>query len=263
MLYNLLAKYDKENKPEDIFTGSPALETKREHVEHVEQFGNLMFHGTTKNKMDYDLFIFCLRHHDDGRVDQFKLLGKFWDTEAAHTELGVKRFNLWLSKQNCKPKSPQIQIFRDVLLYHGRPNECPNMDSKPYVELVTAADDLENASACVGYLLREVKEDAKGYRHDNPNADQRTVSDFVLNHFASGEKFDKLKYCHTYGEYILFAATLMTSCIKKYPFAKDLLLQPGYGYSSIWDGYRDVFEQTLDPQTSAHALQVMCRFAGC
>ena len=64
-----------------------------------------------------------------------------------------------------------------------------------------------------------------------------------------------------YAEYVLFAATLMTSCIKKYDFAKSLLLQPGYGYSSILEGYKDVFYKTLNPELANRAYKVLCGYA--
>lgn len=261
MLCKILKQYEIENKPENIFTGSPALETKLEHVEHVEKFGKDLL-GTTKHKMDHELFIFCLRHHDDGRVDQFRILGKFWDTEISHNSLGVERFDRWLTKKGYTSIGLHEQIFRDVLLYHGRPHLCFTKASKPYVELVTAADDLENASACISYLLREVAEDAKGYIYDNPEADQKYVSDFVFDHFSSGIKFDKMEHCHTYGEYVLFAATLMTSCIKMHNFARELLHQPGYGYPSILSGYKHIFEETLHPETAGNAFAVLKSYAG-
>lgn len=257
MLSTILTNYDKDNRPEDIFVGSPALDTKREHVENVTRFTMKLFDTMVPNGISKELLLFCATHHDDGRVDQYQLLGKFWDTEVSHNSLGVDRFDRWLTQNGYHSISIQEQIFRDVLLYHGRPSLCYTDVSKQYVQLITAADDLENASACISYLIREVETDAKGYVHDNPEADQKSVSDFVFEHFTLGEKFDKLRYCKTYAEYVLFAATLMTSCIKKYNFAKELLLQPGYGYSSILSGYKDVFEKTLYPETAQKAYEIL------
>lgn len=204
----ILTDYHLENLPKNIFVGSEALDTKREHVENVRAFVNKLYDVTEPNNIDKGLLLICTDHHDDGRVDQYRLLGKFWDTEISHNSLGVERFDRWLTKKGYTSIGLHEQIFRDVLLYHGRPHLCFTEASKPYVELVTAADDLENASACISYLLREVAEDAKGYRHDNPEANQKDVSYFVFENFASGIKFDKMMYCHTYGEYVLFQKLL-------------------------------------------------------
>lgn len=262
MLNPILMQYHRENMPADIFNGCVELDTKRLHVKNVLRFAEKLFDTLSPScGIDKDLLLFCAEHHDDGRVDQYRLLGKFWDTEVSHSSLGVDRFDKWLYNSSfVAPLDQTIQIFRDVLLYHGRPQFCITEASKPYVNLITGADDLENAAACVSYLIREVESDAKGYRHDYPDADQHYVSDFVFEHFASGEKFDKNKYCKTYAEYVLFAATLMTSCIKKYNFAKELLLQPGYGYSSILDGYKDVFNKTLSPQMAEKAYKILCNY---
>lgn len=261
MLSTILTNYDKDNRPEDIFAGNQALETKREHVLKVRDFTKKLYDTMQPSGTDLELLLFCATHHDDGRVDQYRLLGKFWDTEVSHNALGVDRFNRWLTQNGYHSISIQEQIFRDVLLYHGKPEQCFTEASKPYLLIITAADDLENASACVSYLLREVETDAKGYVHDNPEADQKQVSDFAFEHYVLGEKFDKCKYCTTYGEYIIFAATLMTSCIKKYNFAKELLMQPGYGYASILEGYRDVFEKTLYPEMAKKAYDVLVRYS--
>ena len=259
----VLLMYHEANRYSAIFNGCPELDTKRLHVENVIKNISTLIEALNPQDINKDLLVLCAEHHDDGRVDQLRLLGKFWDTEVTHQSLGVDRFYRWLHKSSyvAPVTAEQIQIFLDVMQYHGRPELCINKASKPYVELVTAADDLENAAACVSYLLREVRDDAKGYRHDYPEADQTFASDFVFTHFKNGEKFDKLKYCHTYAEYVLFAATLMTSCIKKYDFAKSLLLQPGYGYSSILEGYKDVFYKTLNPELANRAYKVLCSYA--
>lgn len=263
MINPIITQYHLDNRYFDIFTGCAALETKRSHVENVRHFTEKLFDTMSPTcGIDRELLLFCAEHHDDGRVNQYRLLGKFWDTEVSHSSLGVDRFDRWLQNHTfVTPLDQSIQIFRDVMLYHGRPNLCFTAASQPYVNLITGADDLENAAACVSYLIREIETDAKGYRHDYPEADQHSASDFVFEHFAAGEKFDKIKYCKTYAEYVLFAATLMTSCIKKYNFAKELLLQPGYGYNSILEGYKCVFEYALSPEMAVKAYEVLKHYS--
>lgn len=258
---SFINQYHLDNRYFDIFKGSDALDAKRLHVENVIRFAEKLYDksGVAISK---ELLLLCAEHHDDGRVDQYRLLGKFWDSEISHNVLGLERFDKYLLHEDFEnPTDASIQIFRDVMLYHGRLQLCVSSISYLYIAIITAADDLENAAACVSYLIREVETDAKGYRHDNPDADQTYVSKFVFDHFVSGEKFDKMKYCHTYGEYVLFAATLMTSCIKKYNFAREILLQPGYGYPSILAGYKKVFEATLPSEMAEKAYKVLCEYA--
>lgn len=269
---DLLLAYANQHKASDIFVGSPALETKRQHIENVVSLVSRLYETSPmKSLYCYDLLVICAAMHDIGRKKQFELLGKFWDTEVSHNVLGVDHLDSWLAKQMANYKfamqirtaevQAQINILRDVILYHGRQDLCFNVGSKPYVDMVTAADDLENAAACISYLIREVEEDAKGYRKANPDADQKQVSDYVFDHFKKGEKFDKSVYCHTYAEYVLFAATLMTSSCKKHMFASSLLKEPGYGYASILEGYKDVFFKTLTPEMAEKAYDVLREYA--
>lgn len=263
MLNPILQQYHFKNRYFDIFSGSTELETKKLHIQNVLSYTEKLF-DTLKFQSDIDreLLLFCAEHHDDGRVKQYSLLGKFMDTEVSHTVLGVYCFDSWLYNSSfVSPLDQSIQIFRDVLMYHGKTEFCINEFSKPYVDFITCVDELENSSSCVSYLIREIETDAKGYKHKYPEIDQHSVSSFVWKHFTSGEKFDKIKYCKTYAEYVLFAATLMISCIKKYSFAKNLLLQPGYGYNSILDGYKDVFDHALSSKMSKQAYMVLRHYS--
>ncbi len=256
-IYPALSYYHEANRYDVVFAEEPLLGKKR-HIENVMRLG-VSIANAQNLSLDNFLLLACLEHHDDGRADQYRLLGKFWDTEVSHNVLGIDRLDKFLQHNNLKVDKG-IEILRQVMLYHGRVHLLANVsgETKAYVELVTAADDFENACSCVSYLVKEVENDEKGYLKNNPNADQLTVSDYVFFHFKSGEKFDKMVWCHTYAEYVLFAATLATNCIKKYGnIAKVALSQPGYGYSSILDGYHDVFEKTLSPKMVEDAYNII------
>ena len=252
-----ILSYHEANRYKNIFQGEGLL-GKKEHIKNVIRTSQAIADFRHSN-VDREFLEICAEHHDDGRVDQYRLLGKFWDTEVTHNALGLDRFNQFLLGLGEFTIDQTIDIFRDVILYHGRmklTNLSP--ESKEYVEIVTAADDFENACSCVSYLVHEVETDAKGYISKNPKADQTAVSNFVFDHFKDGVKFDKMKYCETYAEYVLFAATLATSCIKKYgEIAKVALQQPGYGYDTILAGYKDVFNKTLTPEMADKVYKVL------
>lgn len=257
-----IIQYHIENRYDKIFN-TEALRGKLKHVGNVIKLG-MAIAKAQKAPVDNELLEICLEHHDDGRVDQMRLLGKFCDTEVSHNVLGLDRLDKFLLKQSCEPDY-SVEILRNVMLYHGRQALMPDvlMEEALYVELVTAADDFENACSCVSYLAKEVENDEKDYVKSNPGADQKVVSDFVFKNFEEGMKFDKMKYCHTYSEYVLFAATLATNCIKKYEnFARVALKQPGYGYSSILEGFKDVFEKTLTPEMAKEAYEILAKMVG-
>lgn len=250
--------YHNDNRYFDIFAEDGLL-GKKAHIEGVISFSNVLTNFMLRTTdIDKELLMLCAEHHDDGRVNQFKLLGKFWDSEVSHNVLGLDRFDSYLQQMVGVDIDTSISIFRDCILYHGRPTLLASEESRPYVDIITTADDFENATSAVSYLLKEVETDAKGYKHNNPSADQTVASDFVFEHFAKGEKFDKSVYCKTYADYILFAATLATNCIKRFDkFAKAIMLQPGHGYPSILEGYRNIFNQTLKADTAERAYKVL------
>jgi len=252
-----ILQYHSDNRYYDIFVGR-ALEGKRKHIENVIEFTKKMLKFFPSN-VNEELLMLCVEHHDDGRVNQMELIGKYWDSKVSHNVLGLERFDTTISGYDSVIIDDSIYIFRNVLLYHERMSLLANDISRPYVEIVSAVDNFENACSAVSYLLNEVENDVKGYKHDNPEMDQSTVSDFVFEHFSNGEVFDKIKYCNTYAEYVLYAATLVTSCIKRFgTMAIDILKQPAYGYSSILEGYKVIFEAVLTKADATRAYNILC-----
>lgn len=259
-----ILKYHAENQPDKIFD-TEALAGKLRHVKAVEKLG-MAIAKAENAPVNEELLSICLTHHDDGRVNQMYWLGKFADNEISHNVLGVDRFDRFLQvEKGCTTDGYGIDILRNVMLYHGRMELLTEISPEIalYVRLVTAADDFENACSCVSYLVKEVENDEKSYIKENPEVDQKVVSNYVFEHFRLGKKFDKMKYCHTYAEYVIFAATLATNCIKNYgDIAKTALRQPGYGYSTILEGFKDVFNKTLTPTMAKEVYRILSEMVG-
>lgn len=252
-----IIKYHEQNRYTKIFDEEGLL-GKREHIKNIIEIAEKIA-DIWKSDVDRKFLAICAEHHDDGRVDQYHILGKFWDSKISHNELGIERFNKFLKTQKDFKEDTSVKIFKDVILYHGITDlDKISPESRKYVEIVGAADHFENACSCVSYLVKEVETDAKGYIYEHPDADQTFVSDFVFQHFKDGEIFDKRTYCTTYAEYVLYAATLATSSIKKYgDIAKKALLQPGYGYETILLGFKDVFGKTLSEKKARTAFEIL------
>lgn len=254
---NSLMAYHRQNRFFDIFN-TEGLLGKKNHIEKVITLSCSIAQFQHSN-VDMEFLRLCAEHHDDGRVNQYELLGKFYDGKVSHNTLSIERLNAFLLKCENFVVDESIEIMRDVMLYHGRTQLANLSDtSRLYVEIITVADDFENALSCVNYLLKEVETDAKGYIENAPERDQTEVSDYVFEHFKAGEKFDKMKYCTTYGEYIVFAATLATNCIKRYTdIAKVALLQRDENGKTILERYSDVFHATLTPEMAEKAFAVL------
>lgn len=256
MNQNLLA-YHEGNRYTDIF--AEGLQGKLKHAEAVIKTVNAIADFQHAD-VDRELLSVLAEHHDDGRVDQYRLLGKLLDTEVSHNVLGADRLEKFITHNNLEV-DVEIQLLRNVMMYHGRQHLAPQLgkEERVYIDLVTVADDFENATSCVSYFIKEVENDEKGYVKSNPDADQKEVtSDFIWHSYATGRKFEKMQYCKTYADYILFGGTLATACITKYnEVAKTALMQPGYGYSSILEGFKVTFEKTLTAEDAERAYEIL------
>lgn len=257
-----LKTYHEANRYTDIFA-TEALYGKLKHIEAVIKTANTIA-DFQHSKVDRELLSVLAEHHDDGRVNQFMLLGKFLDTEVSHNVLGVDRLEKFIVMENLEVDK-EIQLLRVVMLYHGRQHlSLPRLteQEREYVNLITAADDFENACSCVSYLIREAKNDEKGYIKSNPKADQKQLTkesaEYVWKCFKEGKKFDKNSVCKTYADYVLFAATLATMNIVKYSdIARMAFMQPGYGYTSILEGFKVTFDTTLTADDSKKAYEIL------
>lgn len=256
-----LKSYHESNRYTKIFTDEiPALATKRVHIQRVKETARAIAQ-VQRSAVNKELLDVLAEHHDDGRVDQYELLGKFWDTELHHCMLGAERLEAYLH-DNKLDFDTETELLWKVMMYHGRLDIAENVsaEEREYIELISAADDFENGTSCVSYLIREIDTDAKGYVAANPEDNQKTVtSQMIWDCYESGTKYDKLKYCHTYADYVLFAGMLATQCIRRYgSIAKTALQQPGYGYDSILDGFKATFEYALESDDATKAYKIMC-----
>lgn len=252
-----ILSYHNANRYYDIFS-EEGLRGKKIHIKNVIPL-SINIANFLGYVVDMDFLAICAEHHDDGYVNQYEIFGEFSGAEISHHALGIDRLNTFLANLEVLKIDSSIEILRDVILYHGRINLVDTRSkSFLYVSIVTAADDFENATSCISYLLKEMKTDAKGYIQADPKLNQKKVSNFVWQHFCDGEKFDETKHCSTYAEYVLSAATLVTSFIKQYgPVAELALVRRGYGYPSIIEGYHDVFLKTLTPNMAKKAIDVI------
>lgn len=71
----------------------------------------------------------------------------------------------------------------------------------------------------------------------------KNVSTEVLNFYLNVQSFDKLKYCKTYADYILFAASLAIKSLKGEDsvIAKKIMSQQCGQYKNALEGYKDLF----------------------
>lgn len=256
----LIRKYHEENALEHLFVGSKELEIKLMHIRGMTDIA-MEIAKMSKPMIDLEILKLCALHHDDGRVLQYRYLRNFNDRELAHNELGAMMLNQWCIRNNHTADSG-IHLLRAVMMFHGRPALTGGNGVSPvarwYLQIISDADDIENGCiGAVGYLLNECRTDAKGYNTTHPEHFGKIKPELWV-FYENGQWFDKMKYCESYAEYVLFAATLAMKSIVKYgDIAKKAMLKPSYGYESALQGYEDIFTQVMSSEDAEHAIKVL------
>lgn len=258
--FDIVRNYHAESPIERLFVGSKELEIKLMHILGMTDIA-IEIAKTKDEPLNIELLKLCALHHDDGRVLQYKYLGNFNDRELAHNELGAMMLDQWCIRKNVVADGP-VHLLRAVMMFHGRPNligefGVPNAAQR-YIEIISDADDIENGCiGAVGYLLNECRTDAKGYNATHPEHFGKIKPELWV-FYENGQWFDKMKYCESYAEYVLFAATLAMKSIVKYgDIAKNAMKKPSYTYPSAIKGYEDIFCKVMSPEDAAHAIKIL------
>mgnify|MGYP003305082058 CR=1 FL=1 len=241
------------------YNNNPIVKDKFEHINNMAKFAKLI-------DGDNFLLLVSMLFHDIGRFPQFELIGNFNDRLVSHHVLGEDLIGKEIASKKLVSSS-ELDLIRLIVLYHGKEQLVPNKDSltPEMIKLlndVSQMDGIENGCiGAIGYLGREVYQDAKGYRASNPNLDMKSVSPEVLTYFLDGVKFDKM-ICKTYAEYILFASVLAIQGLKgeHRDLAKMAMEMPCYGYQNALYGYADIFDQYVDPAISKLCFNTLYKF---
>lgn len=242
----------------------------QEKLEHIARVTIL----TEKLCPEDKLAKVAAKYHDIGRFLQIELIGSFDDSKILHHYLGENFIARALYKGKVE-SSQELDAIRLAISYHARMNFMPYKSEIPQkaidiVDAVGRADDIENGCiGAIGYLEREAVTDAKGYKRENPDISQKTVSTEVWELFRDGKKFDKMKYCKTYADYTLFAAVLAITSLKgkDRELAKHALALPCKGsslegqerahYNSALEGYKDIFLKLIQPEKAKVAYEIL------
>lgn len=261
-LENFIDNYLKEQF--EKYVGLNGRDTILDKIEHINRTATITKMIAPDNKMA----VVAAKFHDIGRFPQYEILGGFRDDLILHHNLGEDLITRFLFQKKLEP-SFELDVIRQSIMYHGRMQFIPFKKSPmdPEIlettEIISRSDDLDNGCVgALGYLEREVLTDAKGYKANNPELDMKSVSPSVIVHYRKGEKFDKLKECKTYADYILFATVLAIQSLKgkDHDVAKKLMDIECYGYDNALDGYQDLFNKYVEPAYAKEAYDILVNF---
>ena len=261
-LDNFIDDYLKEQF--EKYVGLNGRDTILDKIEHINRAATITKMIAPGNKMAE----VAAKFHDIGRFPQYEILGGFRDDLILHHNLGEDLITRFLFQKKLEP-SFELDVIRQSVMYHGRMQFIPfkKMPMDPEIlettEIISRSDDLDNGCVgALGYLEREVLTDAKGYKEKNPDLDMTMVSPSVIEHYRKGEKFDKLKECKTYADYILFATVLAIQSLKgkDHEVAKKLMAIECYGYDNALEGYKDLFNKYVEPAYAKEAYDILLNF---
>ena len=257
-----LAEFAVLHSPDHLFGSleDAGLSTKRTHSENVIRIVQdlvatniFQFEG-----LDFDLLAVVASLHDIGRATQYDLIGSYDDIKCDHQVLASQLIWRYLRK-NSVEITGDWKVLLDVCQYHGRPSlwTFANEASLPYLQIVSAADSIENGCVSApGYLEREKTEDSKGYIKRNPDLDQMSCSEEIICHLENGESFDKYALCDTYAGYFIFAGTLAAVACRKYGTVAKTAMEK----SGSLEAYLRIYRLHLDRDLSNRACQALLKY---
>lgn len=248
------------------------LEIKKLKYRDIDMVQRKIIHSKTtsqlaKSNFDNEVLRVAMKFHDIGRFKQYDLIKSYDDKIISHYELGKAIIEEELHKNNIEP-SKELDMIKAVIMYHGGTkyisnNEKLDNESLELVEMSSRIDALDNG--CRGvflYIEDECLKDSKNYKKNNPNLDMKSVSNDVLNMFLDGKSFDKIKYCKTYADYILFAASLAIKSLTGPDkiIAKKIMNQKCGKYENALEGYEDLFKKFIDPNLFDICIECVYNF---
>lgn len=231
---------------------------KIEHIKRTVMITNMISNNDSMARV-------AAKFHDIGRFPQLEILGGFRDDIILHHNLGEDFITRQVFQKKLKP-SMELDAIRQAVMYHGRMQFIPFVENpltneaKEITEVISRSDDLDNGCiGALGYIERETLTDAKGYKQKNPELDQTLVSENVKDFFRRGEKFNKLTECHTYADYILFAAVLAIQALKgkDYEVAQSVMEMKCFNYDNALEGYQDLFNRYIEPSFAKEAYDIL------
>lgn len=190
---------------------------KKDKYEHSKRTANIAKQIYPNNK----LLEVAMKFHDIGRFIQYDRIKSFDDKILSHYILG-KQFIEEQEMNNNISSSKELNIIKYVIRYHIGIKYIPrdelvniNEETLNLIKYSSIVDAIDNG--CIGatyYIEREILNDEKHYKKNNPDLDMKNVSNDVLSYYLNNEKFDKYKYCKTYADYLLFAILLLIESLK-------------------------------------------------
>lgn len=232
----------------------------------ISKIGHINRTANIAKKIDptNDLLRVAMKFHDIGRFEQYRRIGNFDDKVLSHYVLGKEEIYKNISEGSLE-ESPELNLIIQVITMHFGIEYIPSnakLEDKTLkiVDMAAKIDSLDNG--CVGaltYIENEILNDSKNYIKNNPNLDMKRVSSYVLKKYLNGESFDKIKYCKTYAEYLLFATSLAIKALKSRfrKIAKEVMSNEIGEYKNSLEGYEYLIKKYVDEKISVKCIKVL------
>lgn len=256
-----LKVFCEKNKMENLFSSAHSIDMwfKACHINFMTSIAMKL--AEDDESIDQELLRICCLHHDNGLALQYKQYHEFNDNKVSHHALGLDLLDHYLMAHRISV-TPQIQILRACIYYHGRIQLAGNSldeETRKYVQLVSDADEIEKKClAAAGYLGHKIPNDKFYHRRSNAQADKK-IRPEVFEAYENGGWTQEFYGCNSSAEEILFEATFAIGCIKKYGAIAKWAMQNinCYTYSSALAGYTQLFRTYMSREDAERATRIM------
>lgn len=256
-----LKSFCEKNKMENLFISTHSIDMWFQacHINFMTTIAMKL--AECDETIDPELLRICCLHHDNGLALQYKQYGEFNDNRISHHALGLDLLDHYIMAHHIST-TPQIQILRACIYYHGRIELAGNTldeETKKYVHLISVADEIEKKClAPAGHLDHQIANDKFYQRRPNSRSDKEIRSE-VFEAFENGGWTQEFYGCNSSAEEILFKATFIFECIRKYGDIVKWAMRNinCYTYSSAFAGYTQLFRRYLSRTDAERAISIL------
>ncbi len=195
------------------------------------------------------------KYHDVGKFAQYRLLGFEDDQKLSHNALGLDSLDRFIELNEIKI-TPEIQILRDVIYYHGRKISQKaklSENSIKYVEQISIIEVF--TMECIRDLVnleRIAEKDVRRYNKEFPEYIGK-VREEIYTFFRNEDFRERRFFLKSYAEEVLVSVMKAIRLMREYGSTlQKAMTVPNYYYASALAGY----------SAPSLALKIVCPFCG-
>lgn len=203
----------------------------------------------------------CALYHDIGRVFQYDVLRNFDDEKISHNALGLDSLDRFIEANKIKI-TPDIQVLRDVIYYHGKNisgSTKISEKSRKYIEAISTIEIFDwECIREISNFERIIEGDYRKYNKEYPEYVGK-VREEIFSLFKARDYKARKYFLKSYAEEIIVSIMKVMSLINKYgDIARRAMIVPNYYYASALAGYNHLIHKYMS-EDIAYEVELILR----